>query len=552
MDADQVVRRQGELESQRANFDSHWQEVQDLVLPMTVGFVTQAAPGVKRMDRVFDSTAIEANESFAAAMQSMLTPATEPWHKLTCTDPELADDPDVKAWCDEATDVMFKARYSPRTQFPQAIGEGFLSFGAFGNMVLLIEESRGSNLVYRAGHPREFYYAENEYGTIDTMHRKFQLTARQGAQKFGADMLPDAIKNALERSPDTHFEFIHVVQPRDEAGYGKTKMPNMAFASCYIARAGKKVVRESGYRTFPYAVGRYMTTAGEVYGRGPGMTALPDIKMLQEMMKTHLRAAQKVVDPPLLTIDDGMLAPFQLRPGGINRGGVNSQGQPLVHALVTNARLDISRDMIQDVRNRIKSVFKVDLFRILVDKPEGITATEALIRAQEKGALLAPIGQRAQGEFLGHMISRELDILITAGQLPQMPDALLQLGGAAALKIEYSAPVNQAQKAQKGIVSLHFASAVAELGATMPGVIDAIDGDELVQELADSMGVPSKVIRTPEKIAALRASKQQQTDMATAVQAAPLIGKAARDFATAQAQAGAQPNNLNPLLVPQP
>jgi len=37
---------------------------------------------------------------------------------------------------------------------------------------------------------------------------------------------------------------------------------------------------------------------------------LPDIKMLNEMNKTIIRAGQRVVDPPLMVSDDGALAPY--------------------------------------------------------------------------------------------------------------------------------------------------------------------------------------------------------------------------------------------------
>jgi hypothetical protein len=544
LDPEFLLRRQNELEGQRANFDTHWQEVQDFVLPQSLGFITQTTPGQKKMERVFDSTPITANEHFAAAMQSMLTPATERWHKIVPIDQELEDDYEVTAWCDEVTNVVFRSRYAPRAQFGQAIGEGFLAFGAFGNAVVLIEDRRGEHLVYRAGHPKEYYFVENEWGVVDTMHRKFRMSAANLAAQFGVDVLPEGIRVDATRKPDQLYDVLHVVTPRDRGGYGPREAPGMAFASCYVAIAGKKELRRSGYRSFPYAIGRYQTTAGEVYGRGPGMTALPDIKTLNEMMKTILRAGQKVVDPPVLLQDGGALGAFQLRTGALNRGYVNADGKPLAHPFVSGARLDIGLEMVQDVRRRIDAVFKVDLFRILVDKPTNMTATEALIRAQEKGALLAPTGQRTQGEFLGGMVARELDILRTAGQLPSMPDALMQRGGASAIKVEFSAPINQAQKAQKGVAINTFLSALETYAAIDPSVMDNVDADEVVREMRDVAGAPQKIIRPPKDVEALRAKKQEQADMANAIAAAEQTGAAAKDWATAQATARAQPPNL--------
>jgi len=550
LDPEFLLRRQAELENQRAHFDTTWQDVQDFVLPQSLGFVQETTPGTKKGERVFDSTPISANEHFAAAMQSMLTPATEQWHKIVPVDADLDDEYEVTAWCDEVTEIMFKARYAPRAQFGQAIAEAFLAFGAFGNAVILIEDRRGQHLVYRAGHPKEYYFVENEWGVVDTMHRKFRMTAANMAGQFGEDVLPEGIRVDATRKPDQLYDVLHVVTPRDKAGYGPREAPLMNFASCYLAIAGRKELRRSGYRSFPYAIGRYSTTAGEVYGRGPGITALPDIKMLNEMMKTIIRAGQIVVHPPVVTADDGALGAFQFRSGALNRGYLNADGKPLVQPFISGARLEIGVEMVQDVRKRIEAVYKVDLFRILVDKPTNMTATEALIRAQEKGALLAPTGQRAQGEFLGGMIAREIDILSTAGQLPPMPDILLQMGGPNAIKVEYSAPINQAQKAQKGVAINTFVANAGQLAAATgdQSALDVIDTDEVLREMRDVAGAPQKIIRSPKDVQARRDQRQQQMDIATALAAAEQSGKAAKDWSQAEATARAVPPGLGAAL----
>jgi hypothetical protein len=549
LDAPLLLRRQAELETGRANFDSHWQEVGDFVMPNSANFVRTLTPGEKRMQRVFDSTPISANERFAAAMQSMLTPATQRWHSLVPVDPRLEDSRAVRRWCDDATDVMFACRYASRAQFGQAISEAFLSFGAYGNAVIFVDENVGQHLVYRAGHPSEHYFCENEYGVVDTMHRKFSLRAHQALSMFGAEKLPAKLAKAATETPDTPFDFLHVVQPARMKGYagGDTRLP---FSSCYIAIDDKAVVREAGYRTFPFAVGRYQTGPGEQYGRGPGITALPDIKMLNEMQKTILRAAHLVVSPPLLLPHDGVLAAFQMRPGGLNRGGVDEQGRQLVHPLMTGADVGLGEEVVQGVRTRINDIFNVSLFMILVDKPTGMTATEALIRAQEKGALMAPPGQRVQGELLGGMIARELDILgpNAANLLPPMPPELLDAGGYGAIKADYAGPINQAQKAQKGIGIQNFLSSLLPIMEQKPDVGDAVDFDMVTVEMSDVFDVPQSILRSPQAIAALRKQSQDQATAQQAVEAAPLLGAAADKLAKAQATAGSSPNNLGALL----
>ena len=55
--------------------------------------------------------------------------------------------------------------------------------------------------------------------------------------------------------------------------------------------------------------------SGEVYGRGLGEAVLADVKMLNRMDRTTIRAAEKMADPPLL-------APPELAPPDVAREGI--------------------------------------------------------------------------------------------------------------------------------------------------------------------------------------------------------------------------------------
>ena len=153
------------------------------------------------------------------------------------------------------------------------------------------------------------------------------------------------------------------------------------------------------------------------------MMALPDVKMLNEMAKTDIRAVHKLVDPPLLLHDDGIMGngamQINMTPGGINFGGVNRDGRQLIQPLQTGSRVDINEQKMEQKRNAIDDAFLVTLFQILVETPR-MTATEALIRSQEKGMLLTPTMGRQESEALGPLIEREIELLMTNGQLPPM------------------------------------------------------------------------------------------------------------------------------------
>jgi hypothetical protein len=75
-----------------------------------------------------------------------------------------------------------------------------------------------------------------------------------------------------------------------------------------------------------------------------------------------------------------------------------------------------------------------------------MTAAEALLRVQEKAALLAPTMGRQQSEFLGPMVERELDLRDQMGWLPPMPAVLKEAGGL--IDFDYSSPLNLRRAAQ--------------------------------------------------------------------------------------------------------
>lgn len=537
-----ILRRQDEATSARANWESLWQDIADRVFPRSAFFtVKQIIEGERRTQRLFDSTAPLALTRFAAAMESMLTPRTQRWHKLTTRNKALMKSQSVKRYLEDVTDILFAARYSSTANFASQFYENYMSLGAFGTGGVFIDELLGISLRYRALHLSELFIFENAAGIIDTVHRPFQYTARQVMQRVQSDgwaNVPEAIVNAAKDKPEQVFDFLHVVQPNDEMQAGRRDYRGMKFYSCYVAVQGRKIVSEGGYRTFPYAVSRYVTGPREVYGRSPAMDALPSILTLNEQKKTVLRAGQKVVDPPLLLQDDGALAAFDLRAGALNYGTLSSQGNPLVQALNTGGKVDIGLDLMQDERKLINDHFLVTLFQILVDAPQ-MTATEAMLRAQEKGALLAPTMGRQQSEMLGPTIEREIDVLAHAGQLPPMPEELMAAGGE--VEIEYDSPLTRAQKSEAAIGILNTFNAVAPLAQARPDVLDKFDLDAAVDVIADANGVPASVILDDARLAAVREAKAEQQQNAALLQAAPIAASAAKDLAHAQSLAGAAP-----------
>jgi hypothetical protein len=537
--ADEIIKEHEQMVSERGVWEEHWREIAERVIPGQNWFAaTDKVPGDKRTEKVFDATANLALDRFAAAMESMLTPRTQRWHRLKTGDSKLNEDVRVRAYLDQVTDILFQVRYSPTANFASQVHENYRGLGAFGSAAMKIEDIPGIGIRYKSIHLSEIYFAENH---ADKVNRKFELTARQAAQKWGVDNLSEKMRTMLEKNPEAKFEFIHCVKPNENIVPGRKDYRGMKFMSYYVDIEGRKVLSEGGFNSFPYAISRYVTGPKEIYGRSPAMTVLPDIKMINEMSKTVMRAAHKIVDPPLLLQEDGVLQAFNARPGALNFGGVNERGEQLVRPLETGARVDIGMEMMEQRRKIINDAFLITLFQILVEAPN-MTATEAMLRAQEKGALLAPTMGRQQSEMLGPMIEREIDILAKSGVLPPMPEALREVGGE--FEVEYVSPLNRAQRAEEGVAILRTLEAVTPLAQLDPGVMMIFDPKAIARELAEINGVPMKVLRSQEQIEEMEMEQQQQAEAAQLLQAAPIVANSAKALAETQALAGQVPAAL--------
>lgn len=534
-----LIKRYESLKGDRGTWEQHWEEIAERILPRQIGFIGEQTKGEKKTQQVFDSRPAIALDRFAAVMDSMLTPRQSKWHNLRASDEALNKDFQVRAWFEEVNRILFSARYSPKANFAGQNAERWISMGAFGTGTLFTDYEPGVGLRYRTIGLKDTFFMENHQGIIDTVFRRFTFTARQAIQRWGEERLPEKLLKAAENPNEqtTEFEFVHIVLPNAEYNPKRSDARGKEWASLYVSMDSKELVTEpGGYNSFPYSVSRYVIAPDEVYGRGPAMMALPDIKMLNEMAKTDIRAVHKLVDPPLLLHDDGIMGngamSVNLTPGGLNFGGVSRDGRQLIQPLQTGARVDINEQKMEQRRQSIDNAFLVTLFQILIETPR-MTATEALIRSQEKGMLLTPTMGRQQSEALGPMVEREIELLMSNGKLPPLPDALVEAEGE--YEITYDSPMSRMQRAEELVGVQRTMELLTPFAQMNPEVMDIFDPDKLAQLTAEVSGVPTTVLRSQDDVDALREQRAQQQQAAQMAEMAQPVAGAIKDIAQAQA-----------------
>ncbi len=527
--ADKSIEKLARWKTGRLNWENYWQEISEYVQPnfsntfFTNGYaLTQAQ---KKDQKRFDGAAEIALYRFAASMESMLTPRNSKWHALATDDVSLNMKPRVRAFFDDATDILFKYRYAPQANFASQCHEHYQALGFLGTGSMYVDKLSPRGFRYSTIHIAQVYFGENHQGIIEEAIRPFRLTARNALAKFqsipGANIPEDLMKKANGPNPEEFVELIHCVEPNTNRDPRRKDWRGMKFVSYYIYVQSRETIIMEGFNSFPYAISRYLTAPGELYGRSPAMQCFTNIKVLNEQKKTVLKQGHRVVDPVLLAHDDGVLDGFSLRPGSINSGAINSRGQRMVDVLPTG-NLSLGHEMMDMERKEINAAFMTDLFQILTDGPQ-MTATEVIEKAREKGALLSPTMGRQESEFLGPLIERELDLAVMQGLLPPMPPELLEAGGE--YKIIYDSPLARAQKAEQAAGLMRTVGWAAEIAQTTqnPAPLDHFNWDVIIPELSITQAVPGRWMATPEQVQSLRQGRQEQIATQQVIQAGPTV-----------------------------
>ena len=515
----ELVARFDYIKGRRDNWDTHYQDLADYMLPRKADIVRKRSRGEKRMELIYDGTALQAVDLLSASLHGMLTSGATPWFHLDMKDANVGRDDEVQEWLEDSSQRMIRA--FNQSNFETEVHEMYVDLVVFGTGCMFIEMDNGT-LRFSTRHISEFYVQENQYGIVDTVFRKYKSPARQVVQRFGLDNVTDYIRKTFEKTPDEEVDILHVVLPRINRDPNKRDNKNMPYASFYIDMETKSLLSESGFEDMPYVVPRFLKSTGETMGRSPAMVALPDVKMLNLMSKTIIQAAQKQIDPPLLVPDDGFILPVRTQPGGLNfyRAGTRDAITPLQ----AGANIPIGLSMEDQRRMAIRSAFYVD--QLLFGSTPNMTATEVVQRQEERMRVIGPVLGRLMNEMLRPLIDRVFGLMLRSEMLAIPPEVLQ----GADVDIEYVSPLARAQKSSSLNSTMKALEVLMPLAQALP-VADHIDPDGLVRHITEALGVPKTTLKTQREVNDLREQRaaqeqemmerqQTQEDVYTAAQAA--------------------------------
>lgn len=501
----QIIETINNLKSERQTWENHWQEVGDFVVPRRGEVTVKFSPGQKRNTRLFDTTAQQACVLLSGALSSLLTNPQVQWFEFLTGDKELDARDDVRLYLQEVSRRMMNMFNN--SNFYSQVDEMYGDLCSYGTGCMSINEDPEMVVRFNTHHISEYYIRENNKAFVDEVYRKFKWTAFQILSEFGENAKQaKSVARELKSGSNRKFDVLHAVYP-DDRGDGKTDTP-FHWVSQWIIEEDQQEVRVGGFNEFPFTAPRWKLGTGEMYGRSPATTALPDIKMINKMEETMIKGAQKTVDPPLQAPDDGYQRPIRTQPGGISyyRAGTGDIIRPVFNDFNPN----LGENALERVRERIKQAFFIDQLQ-LREGPQ-MTATEVLQRRDQSMTMLAPVLARLQHEFLRPMIDRVFALMSRRrGMLPRAPRSLQGRN----VDVRYSSLIARVQSEQEAQNFQRFLGIASPIIGVAPDAMDNIDTDQVVKDLAVIHRLPQEMLRKKddvEKLREQRAEAQRQAE----------------------------------------
>ncbi len=359
---------------------------------------------------LYDATAMDASDNLAASIYTLLTPPESMWLQLV-GESELSQNADF------ATSVL-RAHLND-SNFYTTIHQCYMDLVILGTACLFMAESP-------LGASSAFTFTAIPMSDIailpNAVFHTTSMPAREVMEKYPTWTPPANLRDTISRDPETPLKLVQSLVGTE--------------FTAWLDVGGdieNNIVSRGTFETNPYIIFRWSVCPGELYGRGPVIRALPDIKTANKVVELVLKNATIAVSGIWMADDDGVinLQNINLTPGAIIPKAVGSSG---LTPLTSGANFDVSQLILKDLRERIRHALLADRLGLLSEKE--MTATEIMARNADMMRILGATYGRLIHELIRPLCDRGLQILARRGLI-----APIRLNGDAELK--YVAPIAQ-------------------------------------------------------------------------------------------------------------
>lgn len=463
----------------------------------------ETVEGAKRdnADVVFDSTAQDATSKFVSNIQSRVVPPMKQFVRLG-VGPAVQDPyrEEAKKGLDVITNVMFT--HLQNSNFDIQVAESFWDLALGTGALLLQKGTRAKPFNFISVPLSQLYLEEAADGKVGMASREYTLAYRSILETWPDANLDKELQDKVDASPDEKITLVemtipHKMQVRQQGPNGRFQwVPVDGFRYTVIDPGTKKRLLERKQTSSPWIIFRWSILPGEVYGRGPLLQALADIKTLNKAKELTLKNAAMAISGAWTVRDDGVINvnTIKIYPGAkipveSNDGGTFG---PTIKRLEAAGDFDVSTLVIKELQNAVRSILFADPMGP-IDLPVK-SATEVSLRQQELASRIGSSFGRLQYELLAPLINRMLHILEELG-LVNLQNYRVD---GSVIAIQHISPLAMSQDEETLTQLLRYGEFMSKTFGPQASLI-LIKAQKYAQHVSDLLHIPSDMVPTDEE-----------------------------------------------------
>lgn len=551
------------LRRERSTWNNLFQVVGEYVSQFKQNFEVDPQPGEFLIDDVYDSTGVYAAQNASSALLGMLWPGSAKKAVEIIQPDDMQLTTELEQFYSKMTARTVAAMDDPRARLMLSLDEYMIDQMVFGTSGVGVVSGETSKLVYRPYSVKESYIEEGMNGAVSKVYLMYEWRAERVVAEYGIENVSERLRKSYKDGRTTEkVKVLHIIRPRTEAKaeLGALAMP---YESVHVEYETRHVLKESGFNEMPIAFGRFRKLSYERYGRAPAMSALPDIREANVLREAVIVATEKVLDPPLGILDDGMLggSVIDTTSGAINvfNGGNNMSNRPPVFEISTVGDINVALARLQDLEGSISRHFFIDRLLDFNTQSE-MTLGEVQIRDQIRTASLSALFSRQLTEVFLPLVERSVNILWRDGEFgvvpgteeeqdildqrlePEyLPDEIVRRleRGEDVYTVGFKTKAASAQRSEEYLATIELLGQFRQDINIDPSIGARINLHKAYQSMAGIRGVPLGVVRQDDETQALIQQQQQAQQQAAALAAAQQVADISDTAASAAQKAGA-------------
>lgn len=433
---------------------------------------------------VFSSLGEQVAERFIQRIQTLITPLSTDWidFELGYTfEYSEAEKHELKEELQKMARVFNV--FKNTSNFDVVISEFYADLIAGTACLLLTEGTLENPLRFVSVPIQQVSFLEGPFSEISCVFRKFFLK-----QTLIPLTWRDACPTQENENDDQEIELLEAT----EFDYKKK-----IWLYRVIDLKHKKIILQRPYSTNPFIILRWNKAPGEIYGRGPGLKVLNDLKTLNKIHEYALRALAFTI-PVFCASQEGDydVNEFVFEPGAINPVPSNATQNPTITQLGVNQSPDLQNYHLE----RLEMEIKKNMFDTTIpnDPSRNLTATEIAERVSELQSNMNAAFSRLVSELIYPLIKRMAEILKKFGYINQNINLKDFSDFGFKFKIKNLIPNSQRQNQVQQILSA--LQIIQQFDPSQTLISKVMHVSDLIPELLDMLGVPARFVCSKEEI----------------------------------------------------